>query len=609
MLTPYQKALNLFNAALVTPTYYVFFTSATIITSAILFQGFRGTAMQITTVIMGFLQICAGVVLLQLSKSAKDVPDAAVFKGDLDQLREVAEVEEPESEPKADAIRGGASIIRRFSQARQKMEHEEAKRLRQDTMKDHLEPLNENEVVEWDGLRRRKTIIGGQQPGTPIRRKTLHPPLGMSRFPNANEAEQVDESHFFEDLRTRASTLIRPRSGHAASDPTDQMHSPIHPVALTEINVHPNKPPDTPIMPYGPGSIEDAQAKIYGYQPAARNQTDRIPSPRSKPLPSSPHPQGSLPGASAAKRQFSFTSLFHRENRQSQTPELPQPTRPGLRSRQSSHPHEQKKAIKNATEEERLGLVKGDSHTALIPSERFPARYDSRIRTNHSPSSSGSSQSYTYDEDDYDDVEKNLSPHQPQDRSGHLSDKDDWQITTPPSQASPPTTSRVPLPSNPRPNVRSQSPPMPTNQPQPTSQTQHPPRQDRAPGIGLPDRPRPQRDDPSSQPQALLPTSIPLNSGQAHPPRPALTAAPAAVRESDRSQTSWTSRNLTSTTNTTRNEDDASRDDVYTFRTESGADLVRVESPEEYEARRDRFRAKQGGGGAQGSGGSGSAFV
>jgi hypothetical protein len=33
---------------------------------------------------MGFFVICAGVVLLQLSKSAKDVLDTAVFAGDLD---------------------------------------------------------------------------------------------------------------------------------------------------------------------------------------------------------------------------------------------------------------------------------------------------------------------------------------------------------------------------------------------------------------------------------------------------------------------------------------------------------------------------------------------
>ena len=104
------------------------FTSATIITSAILFQGFKGTGIQIATVIIGFMQICAGVVLLQLSKSAKDVPDAAIFKGDLDQIREVAEVEEPESEPKADSIRGAASIIRRISTARRTMESDEARR-------------------------------------------------------------------------------------------------------------------------------------------------------------------------------------------------------------------------------------------------------------------------------------------------------------------------------------------------------------------------------------------------------------------------------------------------------------------------------------------------
>ena len=48
-----QKALNLFNAALVTPTYYVYFTSSTIVASAVLFQGFHGTTIQIVDVVMG----------------------------------------------------------------------------------------------------------------------------------------------------------------------------------------------------------------------------------------------------------------------------------------------------------------------------------------------------------------------------------------------------------------------------------------------------------------------------------------------------------------------------------------------------------------------------
>ena len=144
ILTSTQKALNLFNAAMVTPTYYVFFTSATLVTSAILFQGFKGSVTSIITIVLGFLVICCGVILLQLSKSAKDVPDTEVFKGDLDQVRTVAEQEQPESEPKADAIRGTAAIIRRLSNSRQKIEAEEARRVHEDKLKAQMEPLGED---------------------------------------------------------------------------------------------------------------------------------------------------------------------------------------------------------------------------------------------------------------------------------------------------------------------------------------------------------------------------------------------------------------------------------------------------------------------------------
>ncbi|KAF9280598.1 hypothetical protein BGZ68_007124 [Mortierella alpina] len=65
-----NKSLNLFNTAVVTPVYYVFFTSATLVASVILFQGFKASATSIMTVVMGFFVICAGVVLLQTSKSA-----------------------------------------------------------------------------------------------------------------------------------------------------------------------------------------------------------------------------------------------------------------------------------------------------------------------------------------------------------------------------------------------------------------------------------------------------------------------------------------------------------------------------------------------------------
>ncbi|ORZ19974.1 magnesium transporter NIPA-domain-containing protein [Lobosporangium transversale] len=69
-----NKALNLFNTAMVTPTYYVTFTSATIITSAILYQGFHASVVAILSVVFGFFVICGGVLLLQTSKPVVPLP-------------------------------------------------------------------------------------------------------------------------------------------------------------------------------------------------------------------------------------------------------------------------------------------------------------------------------------------------------------------------------------------------------------------------------------------------------------------------------------------------------------------------------------------------------
>jgi hypothetical protein len=64
-----NKALNLFNTALVTPTYYVAFTTLTIVSSSVLYGGFQASGSDIATVVMGFLIICSGVALLHHSKS------------------------------------------------------------------------------------------------------------------------------------------------------------------------------------------------------------------------------------------------------------------------------------------------------------------------------------------------------------------------------------------------------------------------------------------------------------------------------------------------------------------------------------------------------------
>lgn len=402
---------------MVTPTYYVYFTSTTIITSAVLFQGFKGTPTSIITVVMGFLVICSGVVLLQLSKSAKDVPDIAVFKGDLDQIQTIAEQEQPETEPQADAIRGAAAIVRRISNARQKREMEELRRLHEETEKERLETLPEDatEQYEWDGLRRRRTTMMSTRsrpmtspnpfthpphmPTTPFTAppKTPHPPLGMSHFPTEEELEEERMqqstpgilSSIAGTIRSRARSVILPghpdfREGH---DP--KVQSPMHPVQLTNITVPSSQKLDES-SPYG-----TTREHIYGLPEGLRYQNTEYgganalaksaaslasgstghhiqfnDAPRgdgssislAPPTPP-PHREGQ-----SARRQFSFQNVFRRHQADGQQePEVRPPTatsavrpamRAGLGSRGYSSPQ-----TKNATEEERAGLVKGDSNS------------------------------------------------------------------------------------------------------------------------------------------------------------------------------------------------------------------------------------------------------
>lgn len=53
---------------MVTPTYYVIFTFFSMVTTIVLFQGLKSTVSQILTVVMGFLVICVGITILQMSK-------------------------------------------------------------------------------------------------------------------------------------------------------------------------------------------------------------------------------------------------------------------------------------------------------------------------------------------------------------------------------------------------------------------------------------------------------------------------------------------------------------------------------------------------------------
>ncbi|KZZ93352.1 DUF803 domain membrane protein [Moelleriella libera RCEF 2490] len=338
-----NKALNLFNAALVTPTYYVYFTSTTILTSIILHRGFKGTPPEIVTVVLGFLTICSGVVLLQLSRSAKDVPDAAVFKGDLDQIHTIAEQEQPESEPKADAIRGTAAIVRRLSKARFKMETDELKRLHEEKMAESMAPISEDAAseYEWDGLRRRRTMTAGlraraptisSQPPTPAvppmrTPSSPHPPLGMSRFPTDEELEEADRgNNLFSSIAGTIRGRGRSNNSLPAYDeeaPMDKARSPLHPVPLTQIMVPKQRPDDEAGAYYGPTREHVFETQQTEYRSVSGEAPD------AQSIPPTPPPH-------SARRQFSYNRVFRRNA--------------------------------GPTEEERVGLVKEsqDGHPSFI---------------------------------------------------------------------------------------------------------------------------------------------------------------------------------------------------------------------------------------------------
>ncbi|EFQ97812.1 hypothetical protein MGYG_08905 [Nannizzia gypsea CBS 118893] len=417
-----NKALNLFNAAMVTPTYYVIFTSACIITSAVLFQGFKGTVVSITTVVMGFLQICTGVVLLQLSKSAKDVPDAAVFKGDLDQVREVAEQEEGELEPKADAIRGTAAIIRRISTPRQKMEQEEIRRFHMDQRLDELEPVGENEIIEWDGLRRRRTTLVNGVPATSPRsprRRVQHPPLGMSRFPDYSEPEvraprEGMEGSLMGSIRKRASTALHPYwrpSGTISPQPMENDGRLDSPKSMPErpsesdpftrhellqafqYNKAIRRPRSETIdSVINEKAIREEKAPLFdGSNGNGNVDVNIIGDSKEKADSTSPPP---TPPAHRAHRQFSFNVFRRSSSAAPPTERLTTPTKtthlhlPHFISHHSRTGSNSKPAN---TEEESLGLSAGDKGKARSPSpsahKASSSRPDKVTRHSHGNSS------------------------------------------------------------------------------------------------------------------------------------------------------------------------------------------------------------------------------
>lgn len=320
---------------------------------------------------MGFLTICSGVVLLQLAKSAKDVPDTKVLTGEMDQIRTVAEQEEHEYEPRADTMRGAAGLIRAISTSRGKKEAEEAKRIHEERM----EPIGENEIVEWDGLRRRKTV-STQHSGSIHRPRTAHPPLGMSSFPDEDNISEPDsEVHpgFFgrigRSMRSRPST--RRQRGHSpvpmdsvTADKLDEEQSEQHvyhlPPGLQKAHDtdHDNTAYKSPLPPGSSGSHIQWAGQTPDRERADSQTSSRVP-PR---VPA--HSRGGSGGT--ARRQFSFQNVMPWRNKSGAgNDDDHRPISRGALSFVSRSSSQNYPTGNTTTEEERLGLVHGDSSKKL----------------------------------------------------------------------------------------------------------------------------------------------------------------------------------------------------------------------------------------------------
>ncbi|KAG4304777.1 hypothetical protein PORY_001830 [Pneumocystis oryctolagi] len=117
-----NKALNIFNTAIVTPVYFTYFTTCTIISTAVLYRGFHGTPIAVATVFLGFLIIVGGVLLLQFSIGADNTSDTEMLSADLSNVQKAAdaEIDADILDPGPAAVRGTFTfkqVDRKFSQS------------------------------------------------------------------------------------------------------------------------------------------------------------------------------------------------------------------------------------------------------------------------------------------------------------------------------------------------------------------------------------------------------------------------------------------------------------------------------------------------------------
>lgn len=117
------------STSMVVPVYFCYFSSATLITSFILYQGLKASAVSLITMVLGFLTTCLGITLLQMSKvdpkslSTLDRKSTILLQASRQHTEEAEKGHVTALEdPGMDALRGGfgavGSVIRARSVSR-----------------------------------------------------------------------------------------------------------------------------------------------------------------------------------------------------------------------------------------------------------------------------------------------------------------------------------------------------------------------------------------------------------------------------------------------------------------------------------------------------------
>jgi len=219
-----NKALELYNTAMVTPTYYVMFTFSTLVTSIILFQGLKVPAADIITLVLGFLVICCGITLLQMSKvdpidlTGLDSKSAVFLAADKQVDNESGLDAE---EPGVDGLRGFGGVIgsihrnaliARRSNASSLAALSEQSSVRRRRRESYLKNLKQqNSQIGMIGLKRHTLFdrpISNEALGDSSRSQANTPDQDeLLQHKSSNETDGTEHNHKHSQLSSKAALL------------------------------------------------------------------------------------------------------------------------------------------------------------------------------------------------------------------------------------------------------------------------------------------------------------------------------------------------------------------------------------------------------------------